>query len=203
MPDVIVQIVRWLLITLSVGGGVVLMSIADVETPFVCQARTVDGVCGATERHPANPKNQCVRGHFITGSQQRLTHGVRAFERHGDAVVPADVRLSADDMITGLIADKGGAQNLSTMKREYVQQARNFRVMLDLILQELVRNGVTTKGGRVRSAVSKYLEIFDRFDKVAQRLGLERDAREALSLTARLARAPVVGGETEDRDAAD
>ena len=55
----------------------------------------------------------------------------------------------------------------------------------------------------MRSAVSKYLEIFDRFDKVAQRLGLERDAREALSLTARLAAAPPITAETEDRDAAD
>jgi hypothetical protein len=173
------------------------------EAEFVCQARVPGGICGARERHPANPKNQCVRGHFIVGSQQRLTHGARAFERHGDAVVPADVRLSADDFLKGIIADKGGASNLSTFKREYAQRARDLRVMLDLILQELVRNGLTTKGGRVRSAVSKYLEIFDRFDKVAQRLGLERDAREALSLTARLAAAPVVTSETEDPDAAD
>jgi hypothetical protein len=132
---------------------------AQEAADFVCQARVPGGVCGATERHPANPKNQCVRGHFIVGSQQRLTHGAPAFERHGDAVVPADVRLSADDMLKGIIADKGGAQNLTTLKRELAQQARNFRVMLDLILHDLVRNGVTTKGGRVRSAVSKYLEI--------------------------------------------
>jgi hypothetical protein len=174
--------------------------IADGE--FVCQARVPGGICGATQRHPANPKNQCVRGHFIVGSQQRLTHGARAFERHGDAVVPADVRLSADDFLKGIIADKGGATNLSTLKREYAQRGRDLRVMLDLILQELVRNGLTTKGGRVRSAVSKYLEIFDRFDKVAQRLGLERDAREAMSLTARLAAAPPITSETtEDCDA--
>jgi hypothetical protein len=175
--------------------------IAEVE--FVCQARVPGGICGASERHPANPKNQCVRGHFIVGSQQRLTHGARAFERHGDAVVSADVRLSADDMLKGIIADKGGTQNLTTLKRELAQQARNFRVMLDLILHDLVRNGVTTKGGRVRSAVSKYLEIFDRFDKVAQRLGLEREAREAMSLTARLAAAPPLTSETEDGDARD
>jgi hypothetical protein len=174
--------------------------IAEVE--FVCQARVPGGICGARERHPANPKNQCVRGHFIVGSQQRLTHGARAFERHGDAVVPPDVRMTADDMLAGIIADKGGAKNLTTLKRELAQQARNFRVMLDLILHDLVRNGVTTKGGRVRSAVSKYLEIFDRFDKVAQRLGLERDARDTLSLTARLAAAPPITSDaTEGRDA--
>jgi len=73
-----------------------------------------------------------------------------------------------------------------------------FRVR-GVILHDLVRNGVTTKGGRVRSAVSKYLEIFDRFDKVAQRLGLERDAREAMSLAARLAAAPL----TTETDAND
>lgn len=175
--------------------------IADAE--FICQARVPGGVCGATARHPTNPKNMCIRGHFIPGSQQRLTHGARAFDRHGDAVVPANVRMTADDMLAGIIADKGGAENLTTLKREYAQRARDFRVMLDLILHHLVTTGLTTKGGRVRGAVTKYLEIFDRFDKCAQRLGLERDAREALSLTARLAQAPVVVSETEDPDAAD
>lgn len=169
---------------------------------FVCQARTATGICGATERSAKNP-NVCTAGHFIAGNQAAFKHGVRAFERHGDAVVPADVRLSADDMLKGIIADKGGAQNLTTLKRELAQQARNFRVMLDLILHDLVRNGVTTKGGRVRSAVSKYLEIFDRFDKVAQRLGLEREARDAMSLAARLAAAPPLISDAEGRDAAD
>jgi hypothetical protein len=183
------------------ADGVQVETLRIAEAEFVCEARTPSGICGARERHPANPRNMCVRGHFIVGSQQRLTHGARAFERHGDAAVPADVRMTADDMLAGIIADKGGANNLTTLKRELAQQARNFRVMLDLILHDLVRNGVTTKGGRVRSAVSKYLEIFDRFDKVAQRLGLERDAREALSLTARLAAAPPITSEPQDVEA--
>jgi len=174
--------------------------IAEVE--FVCQARVPGGICGARERHPANPRNMCIRGHFIPGSQQRLTHGARAFERHGDAVVPADVRQSADDVLAGVIADKGGLQNLTTLKREYVHQVRNLRVMMDLIASHLVRNGVTTQDGRVRSALTKYLEVFDRFDKCAQRLGLEREAREALTLAQRLAQAPPLTPEESD-DAAD
>ena len=72
---------------MSADGVQVETPIAEVE--FVCQARVPGGICGARERHPANPKNQCVRGHFIVGSQQRLTHGARAFERHGDATVVA------------------------------------------------------------------------------------------------------------------
>ena len=73
--------------------------------------------------------------------------------------------------------------------------------MMDMIASYLVRAGLTTERGRVRSAVSKYLEIFDRFDKCAQRLGLDREAREAMSLTARLAAAPPLTSETEDHDA--
>jgi hypothetical protein len=126
------------------ADGVQIETPPIAEADFVCQARTPSGICGARERHPTNPRNMCVRGHFIVGSQQRLTHGARAFERHGDAVVPADVRMTADDMLAGIIADKGGANNLTTLKRELAQQARNFRVMLDLILHDLVRNGVTT-----------------------------------------------------------
>jgi hypothetical protein len=176
--------------------------IAEVETPFVCQARLPSGgICGATTRHPDNPRNQCLKGHWIVGGAQRLTHGVRQFERHGDDVVSAAERLTADAVLTGIISDKGGPQTLTTLKRQYVQHARDFSVMMDRILVYLNRNGVVTQKGRVRSAVSKYCELFDRFDKCAQRLGLERDAREAMSLTARLAAAPPLTSETEDHDA--
>jgi hypothetical protein len=103
----------------------------------------------------------------------------------------------------GILADKGGTENLTTLNRELAQQARNFRMMLDLILHDLVRTGVTTRRGGVRSAVSKYLEIFHRFGKCAQPLGLEREAWKAMSRAAQLAAALPLTSDTEERDATD
>jgi hypothetical protein len=150
----------------------------------VCQARTANGICGAGAH--ATKDGICAKGHALPGNTLRKTHGLYSYRDHGDRAIPADLRMSADEMLAGLIADKGGAENLTTLKREYAQQARTFHVMMDIIGNHLVRNGLTSKTGRVRSAVTKYLEIFDRFDKVAQRLGLEREARQVPSLAAYL-----------------
>lgn len=157
------------------------------ESAPPCQARTVNGICGAGPH--ATTAGMCAAGHFIVGNQARRTHGLYSFRDQGDRAIPADLRMSADEMLAGILADKGGAENLTTLKRGYAQQARTFHVMMDLVGNELVRNGLTTKSGRVRSAVTKYLEIFDRFDKCAQRLGLEREARQVPSLSAYLAQA--------------
>jgi hypothetical protein len=148
--------------------------VATETPPPIC-------ACGATEQHAVDA-HRCARGHALPGNQLHRVHGAYSFRDRGERTVPADFRTSADDMLAGIIADKGGAENLTTLKREYAQQVRNLRVMLDLIGNYLVRNGLTTPRGRVRTAVNKYLEVFDRFDKAAQRLGLERDARPVPTL---------------------
>src|SRR5688572_6355660 len=124
---------------------------ADVAT----ETPTPICACGATERHAVDG-HRCARGHALPGNQLHRVHGAYSFRDRGDRAIPADFRTSADDMLAGIIADKGGAENLTTLKREYAQQVRNLRVMLDLIGNYLVRNGLTTPRGRVRTAVNKY-----------------------------------------------
>jgi hypothetical protein len=173
--------VVWLLLLATV----VVSEAADAPTP-ICS-------CGAVDRHP-NDADRCTRGHVLIGNQARRTHGAYSFRDRGDRAIPVDLRTSADEMLAGIIADKGGPGNMTTLKREYAQQVRTFRVMLDLIGNHIVRNGLITPGSRVRSAVNKYLEVFDRFDKAAQRLGLEREARQVPSLQDYLAHAGAVTG---------
>jgi hypothetical protein len=178
----------------------------QVETPpiaeaeFVCQARVPGGICGATERHPANPTNQCVRGHFIVGSQQRLTHGARAFERHGTKALPDPLRQTVEEFREAVITDRGGASELSTLEAAYIRRLAEVETVARLLAADLASRGLTTAKGRVRSTYSRWLEAVDRWDRLAQRVGTDRKAR-GLSLTERLAAAPPITLETEDRDA--
>jgi len=172
------------------SDGVLTQEAAGITTGAGAATETPPPICscGATERHAVDA-HRCARGHALHGNQLHRVHGMYSFRDRGDRAVPADLRTSADDMLAGILADKGGAENLTTLKREYAQQARTLRVMLDLIGNYLVRNGITTPRGNVRSAVNKYLEVFDRFDKAATRLGLEREARQVPSLQDYLAQA--------------
>lgn len=176
------------------SDGVLMQEAATVTTDITTGADAATETptsicaCGATERHAADT-HRCARGHALRENQLHRTHGGYSFRDRGDRAIPANLRTSADDMLAGIIADKGGTENLTTLKREYAQQVRTLRVMLDLIGNYLVRNGLTTPRGRIRSAVNKYLEVFDRFDKAAQRIGLEREARQVPSLHDYLAQA--------------
>ena len=170
------------------SDGVLMQEAAGVTTDAETAPETPPPVCrhcGAGP-HPTHA-GICEKGHAMRGNQLHRVHGAYSFRDRGDAAIPADRRKTADDMIAGIVADKGGEANLSTLKHEYIQQARTLRVMLDLIGNYLVQNGLTTPRGRIRSAVNKYLEVFDRFDKAAQRIGLEREARQIPSLREYLA----------------
>lgn len=143
--------------------------------------------CGTSERHPSNA-DMCRNGHFIANNAARRIHGVRGFETRGEATLPSDVRTSADEMYADLISDLGGPEQLTALKRELAAQGKTCRVIMDLITRELVRKGVVTPRGRVRSAVTAYMGVLDRFLKVCDRLGLEREARQLPSLATYLAR---------------
>jgi hypothetical protein len=49
--------------------------------------------------------------------------------------------------------------------------------MVRLVQNDLVNRGVVTSKGRVRSSFTKLLETFDRWDRFAQRIGIDRKAR--------------------------
>ncbi len=157
------------------------------ESAPPCQARTVNGLCGAGPH--ATKDGICARGHAIAGNQLRRTHGMYSFRDRGNAAISDDLRISADDMAARILADKGGIENCSTLLREYIQQTRNVRVVLDLLSRDMVENGLFTRSKRVRNVFQRWLETLDRFDRFATKVGLEREARQVPSLSAYLAQA--------------
>jgi hypothetical protein len=180
------------------------MPIAGAE--FACQARVPGGgVCGATARHATNP-NMCSAGHFIVGNQQRRTHGVRSFEQRGPTALPDVLRQTVEQFRTAIIADRGGAVELSTLEAAYIRRLSEVEAVARLLAADLARRddlgrpiGLMTARGRVRGTFSRWLEAIDRWDRLAQRIGTDRRA-QSMSLTQRLAAAPVLSG-TEVHDA--
>lgn len=172
------------------SDGVLMQEPAGITTGTEAATETPPPVCRCGAGPHSTHVGICAKGHAMRGNQLHHVHGMYSFRDRGDRAVPTDLRTSADDMLAGIVADKGGAEAMTTLKREYAQQVRTLRVMLDLIGNYLVRNGLTTPRGRIRSAVNKYLEVFDRFDKAAMRLGLEREARQVPSLADYLRSAP-------------
>lgn len=141
--------------------------------------------CGATDRHAADAE-RCVRGHVLVGNQARRLHGVRAFETAGR--LPDVIRQTVDDFREAVIADRGGAAELSTLEAAYIRRLTEVETVARLLAADLATRGLTSARGRVRSTFSRWLECLDRWDRLAQRVGTDRRAR-AVSLRDYLAHA--------------
>lgn len=63
-----------------------------------------------------------------------------------------------------------------------------------LLASDLAQRGLLTAKGRVRSSVSKWLEVLDRWDRFAQRIGVDRRPRQVQTLNERLAAMVPVNG---------
>jgi len=137
--------------------------------------------CGAPT-HPADP-DRCGNGHVLAGNQAARTHGVRQFEQRGAAALPADLRVSVDEFRAQVIADRGGVDALSAIEAGYIAKLTDVEVMSRLLMADLRSRGVFTAKGRVRGTFSKLLEVMDRWDRFAQRVGADRRARRVSSLS--------------------
>jgi hypothetical protein len=100
-----------------------------------------------------------------------LKHKMYSYRERG---LPADLKLSVDEFRTGIVSDLGGADALTTLQIAYVQRLCDVEVAVRLLTNDLAVRGVFTARGRVRSTFSRLLETIDRWDKLAQRVGVER-----------------------------
>ena len=133
--------------------------------------------CGATETRPEDP-TRCRSGHPLVGYPGPVfKHGVRAFEARGEAALPSVVRETVDSFREQVTADLGGASNLTAVQGGYVRRLGELEAVVRLLAADLAQRGLTTPKGRVRGTFSRWLEALDRWDKFAQRIGVERKAR--------------------------
>jgi hypothetical protein len=150
------------------------------QTPPVCR-------CGAGP-HPMHT-GICARGHALPLNQLRRTHGAYSFRDRGATALPDVLRQTVDEFRESVIADRGGASELSTIAAAYIRRLAEVETVARLLGADLASRGLTTPKGRVRGTFSRWLECLDRWDRLAQRVGTDRRSRSVSSLRDYLAQA--------------
>ena len=137
--------------------------------------------CGAAV-HPSDP-TRCENGHVLAGYPgPALKHGARSFEQRGAIALPPEFRLTVEEFRQAIISDRGGLENLSAIESGYVRRLAELETVARLLASDLGTRGVFTERGRVRSTLAKWLEVANTWDRYAQRIGLERRAKQVASL---------------------
>jgi hypothetical protein len=110
---------------------------------------------------------------------------------------PPEIREKADELRAGVIADRGGLSELTTLELSYVEKLGDLDVTIRLITHDIAVNGLMTPGGNVRAVYDKLLAGLAAFDRYAQRIGTERRSRTVNPLDA--VRAAVIAANQPDR----
>jgi hypothetical protein len=133
--------------------------------------------------HPTDP-HRWADGTLRAGNDNAVKTGVySAAARAQAATKPSDfARQTVDDFIAGVIADMGGESELSSIELAYIEVLRDLSITRQMFVADLIRRGLFTSKGRVRSAYGQLLATVDRWDRIAQRLGTERQPKQVTPL---------------------
>lgn len=115
-------------------------------------------------------------GTFAPGNQVARQHGPYAARQ------PAELLAVVEEFTAGVVSDLGGASELSTIERAYVGRLGRVELTLRLLEADIAEHGLMTSAGGVRKVYAQYLAGLDRWDRLAQRLGLRRRQRRVPSL---------------------
>lgn len=163
------------------SDGVLMQESATVRTGTDAATETPTPICrcGATERHSSNA-HMCANGHFIPGNTARRLHGVRAFETTGR--LPDVLRQTVEEFREAVLSDRGGSAELSTLEAAYVRRLSEAETVARLLAADLAARGLFTPKGRVRNTFQRWTEAVGLWDRLAQRVGVDRRARTVPSL---------------------
>jgi len=121
------------------------------------------------EPHPTDPQ-RWADGTLRPGNQNATKHGIYSAARRDGFE-----RLDIPAFYNGLLSDLGDEP--STVQRAYLDNLRDLEITRRMLIGFLSREGIFTKRGRVRSAYDKLLATVVVWDRIAQRIGVERRAR--------------------------
>jgi len=133
------------------------------SAPLVCARCSTE--------NPAGASACAVCRSFLPANQAARKTGIYARQQ------PPDLRLTADELMNGIVSDLGGESELSTLQTAYVRKLADVEITIRLLTSDIAANGLLTPGGRVRDVYDKLLAGLGVFDRYAMRVGLERRAR--------------------------
>jgi hypothetical protein len=86
-------------------------------------------------------------------------------------------RQSLAEKRRAIETDLGGASALSTVQRDAVERLIEVDLMAQSLAAELLVSGIFTHRGKVRSAFAAFLQLLDRWQRLAVLVGVERRAK--------------------------
>jgi hypothetical protein len=129
-------------------------------------------VCASCQAPNPAGADRCAKCRaFLPGNQVAVTTG--QFRRQQ----PNELRAEVEAIVAGIIADKGGAGELSTIQKALVEEIGNVALLLRLFVADIAARGLFTERGAARRVFGDYLSALDRFDRLTSRIGLKREAR--------------------------
>jgi hypothetical protein len=134
---------------------------------------------------------------FQPGNTAALKGGLHS-PRAVAALLPGqeEIRAALADKRAAVVADLGGEQQLSSIARAEVERYLQLMVLLETLWADLTARGILTTKGKRRAALTAFLQVNDRVDRVVSRLGLERK-QKVVSFQQRLATALAAKTERE------
>ena len=133
-------------------------------------------VVGPSSDAPAAERDTKT-GQFLRGNQAAHRNGVRAFEDRGNVALPVELREQVTAFREALEADQGGTGELTTLGAGYVRRLAEIEALCGLLGADLMTRGFFTERGHVRSTFNAFLLAVDRWDRLAQRIGVGRKAK--------------------------
>ena len=129
---------------------------------------------------PASGRNR--DGTFAVANTFSLTHGGRSAQiRAAQLPEQAGLRAELAAKRASLLTDLGGEDTLSQLQIDLVARYLELDVVATWLGGNLLAEGPLTAKGRSRAALSAYLTVLDRVQRVSSALGLARRPR-AVSL---------------------
>ena len=96
--------------------------------------------CGTVNKQGGYRCNNC--GRFLPANRERRTTGETARYQ------PAEILMSADQLLDAIVADKGGANAMTALERSLAAKLRDIDVILTLNKNIIVRAGLGVQEGR-------------------------------------------------------
>ena len=142
----------------------------------------------ATQKLPIRRRSKKTgrvnRGHFKKGQPgPRLKHGPYS-KRAQLGLLPGQEELRAllSSRRQRLHDEEGGTPDMKLLLEDWLERYQRVWILATTLEARIEKEGIVTGKGRTRATVTLYLSLVDRLNKMAERLGFERKAKQVPSL---------------------
>ena len=120
---------------------------------------------------------------FKKGNTAAFKHGL-ARDKAKRTLTDEDIRAAIDAFNEQLTSDQGGPSELTAIRGGRVRRLTDLEAMLHICAKDITTKGFFTAGGGARATVNTFMQLLDRWDKLAERLGMERRTKPVATLEA-------------------